>query len=410
MLFDDHLTRVVTGVLGTGRCPALIGPPGIGKSAWVADLARHLGTEAFVLPCNQLAEKADLTGARLVPSADGGDWVQRFYPHEVVTAAVDHARAHPDQTPILFLDEINRTTADVTSAVLTLVTLRRLGHVVLPDNLRLIVAGNDHGHVTALDRASVSRFVLLRVEPDVATFTMVMGADLHPWVARVLAENPALLTAGDNPGDNPDVDVDVDVEPVAWSMDWDMDADMLTQTTCPRTIAAVSAWLCGQDVDDLRTWVCHGTGQGQAILAEVVHGFVGDTGFARALLAVAAEELSTTVDDQATDAGAVVEEPAVFASLAAASDRGMLARLVDGLSDDQRAEALVYALTRADRPFAIIDALAGRLTVFPMDYQRRLITVLNTQTARVANVERLLAAGAGNPVVAALEPIVAVFL
>jgi MoxR-like ATPase len=132
MKFNDTLLDVIKVDLEVGLTPALMGEPGIGKSSFVEELARSMNTKAFVLPCNQLADKADLTGARLVPTADGKSYSQVFYPHHVVQEAIEYALANPRENPILFLDEINRTTPDVTSAVLTMETLRRLGSVELP--------------------------------------------------------------------------------------------------------------------------------------------------------------------------------------------------------------------------------------------------------------------------------------
>lgn len=142
-----------------------------------------MGTKAFVLPVNQLAAKEDLTGGRLVPyTKDDGSTAHKqvFYPHHVIQEAIDYAIANPREWPILFLDEINRTTADVTSGALTLVTLRKMGHVELPDNLRLMIAGNDKGNVVALDDASLSRFVLIHVEPDAGTLMNILGDRMNP--------------------------------------------------------------------------------------------------------------------------------------------------------------------------------------------------------------------------------------
>ena len=140
-----------------------------------------------------LADKADLTGARLVLNESTGEWSQKFFPHSVISQAIHYAENNPNEQPILFLDEINRTTSDVTSGTLTLVTLRRIGDKALPKNLRIIVAGNDKGNVTALDDASVSRFAIINVEPDAHTLIDVLGDNLHPWVKMVLKKHPETI-------------------------------------------------------------------------------------------------------------------------------------------------------------------------------------------------------------------------
>ena len=143
-----------------------MGEPGIGKSSFTEALAEAMDTKCFVLPVNQLADKADLTGARLVPyeQADGTtSYKQVFFPHQVIMDAIDYAVANPREWPILFLDEINRTTPDVTSASLSMPTMRAIGSIKLPSNLRLMIAGNDKGNVTTLDEASLSRFAIYHV-------------------------------------------------------------------------------------------------------------------------------------------------------------------------------------------------------------------------------------------------------
>ena len=67
MKFNNTLMDCVRADVTESLIPMLLGEPGIGKSAWVEDLANRMHTKCFTLACNQLAEKADLTGARLVP-------------------------------------------------------------------------------------------------------------------------------------------------------------------------------------------------------------------------------------------------------------------------------------------------------------------------------------------------------
>ena len=148
MKFNSILTNFVSKDLSVGKVPMLLGEPGIGKSSWTEALAASMQTKCFTLAVNQLADKADLTGARLVPTGTDGNYKQVFYPHEVIMDAVEYANDHPRETPILFLDEINRTTADVTSAALSIPTMRRIGSIKLPANLRVMIAGNDKGNIT----------------------------------------------------------------------------------------------------------------------------------------------------------------------------------------------------------------------------------------------------------------------
>ena len=70
MKFDQTFTDLVKKDIEQNNIPMLLGEPGIGKSSWLEALAVQMHTKCFVLACNQLADKADLTGARLVPVTD----------------------------------------------------------------------------------------------------------------------------------------------------------------------------------------------------------------------------------------------------------------------------------------------------------------------------------------------------
>ena len=133
--FNNSLATLVSIDLKAGLVPMLIGEPGIGKSSWVRELASRLHARYFCLACNQLAAKEDMTGARLVPieNPDGTtDYEQRFWPHTVVKQAMRYATEHPDEQVLLFMDELNRTTPDVTSELLSIPTMRSIGDQEIP--------------------------------------------------------------------------------------------------------------------------------------------------------------------------------------------------------------------------------------------------------------------------------------
>ena len=233
--FNSTLNKIVTTNLNTNKVPMLVGEPAIGKSSWVEALGEQLGTKTFTLQCNELSEKADLTGARTIPIDDAKTkFKQVFFPHADIMDAIEYARQNPDETPILFLDEINRTSSDLTSALLSIPTRRKIGNEELPTNLRIIIAGNDKGNVTTLDSASVSRFVIYTVIPDTETFLLV-NPNLSQPIADLLMREPELIFCkGLNPVNDSDDEDDVDS-----LMDM-FDDDTMEQFTAPRTITALS--------------------------------------------------------------------------------------------------------------------------------------------------------------------------
>ena len=251
MKFNQTLMSCVQKDLEQNLIPMLLGEPGIGKSSWVETLAARNATKCFTLACNQLADKADLTGARLVPVTDEKgatvSYKQVFYPHAVIHDAIAYANENPREEPILFMDEMNRTTPDVTSECLSIPTLRSIGSTKLPVNLKIILAGNDKGNVTSLDEASISRFVLYHVEPDVQTF-LHLDDDLNIYVREVLNENPNLIFCKksvnfQNNSDDDDSNVNID--------DILGEDDDMSQITTPRTISGVSRWLNNHSIHEL---------------------------------------------------------------------------------------------------------------------------------------------------------------
>lgn len=244
--FNNTLTTLVNTNLKNNIVPMLLGEPAIGKSSWVETLGETLGTKTFTLQCNELSEKSDLTGVRTIPMDDTGTkFKQVFFPHADIMDAIEYARNNPDETPILFFDEINRTSSDLTSALLSIPTRRKIGNEELPSNLRIIVAGNDKGNIVSLDTASTSRFTLYSVAPDTETFLQI-NQDLNPMIADLLMREPelifckALSPASDDEGE--DIDDIMDM----------FDDESMEQFAAPRTITALSKTLNDLPEDTLR--------------------------------------------------------------------------------------------------------------------------------------------------------------
>lgn len=232
-----YLKPFLLANLKAGLTPALLGEPGIGKTAFLENLANDLNTKVFVLSVNQLAAKEDLTGARLVPTKDKSDFEQKFYPHQVIGQAIRYAAKHPDETPILFMDEFNRTESDVTSALFTMITERKVGNRALPDNLRIVVAGNDSGNVQAVDDASTSRLVIYHAEPDIQT--LLSTTKFNPYIKRVLKDHPDLpLVEHEKPETEVSDDEDADISDFMESIGSNQDS--FKQMTTPRTIENLS--------------------------------------------------------------------------------------------------------------------------------------------------------------------------
>ena len=367
MLFSDTFSDLVKTDLANGQVPALMGRPGIGKSSFVEALATDLGTQCWTLPCNQLADKSDLTGARLVPTPDGQSYYQVFFPHQVVAEAIAYASANPNQEPILFFDEVNRAPSDVTSAVLTMITLRRLGKEKLPNNLRIMIAGNDQGNVTTLDDASLSRFVMYRVEPSARTLMDILGDELHPAVRAVLTQHPHTVfqtyISDADTGDDDDDD--------AANLFAD-ETEGLHQITTPRTIEGVNKWLRSTPVDRIQGLAATPSDSfdGLTMLDEVIRAYVGETGFATLLVS---QVLVSMSNGPATPTGPTLTQPPEWNRIVGASTIDDLKVIVEALDPTQAASNLVYALHSPKAAVHHVKALAKATPSLSPDEQRKLL-------------------------------------
>ena len=390
MKFNDVLQDTVEKIINNSKqVPMLLGEPGIGKSSWIEDLGRKLHTKVFTLACNQLADKADLTGARLVPvetSTGETTYEQVFYPHAIIRRAIAYAIENPHETPILFLDELNRTTPDVTSALLSIPTLRTIGNTDLPDNLRVIIAGNDKGNITTLDEASVSRFVLFPVEPDVETFIQV-NTQLNPFVKTVLMQHPESLFCKMVQAVTSQSDDDDDDDGMTSIDEILDDGEDMNQITTPRTITGVSNWLNCYDNAALMTLLqeTHNRdGEEVSLLQEIIEGFTGKTNFTKFLMAEIATNLMT-VNNQSNVTS--VPKPQCYDKMKQCPDITALNQFISTMSDHDKSGCLVYALYEKTDNKAYINAiLASGITTLESNDMKSLMSLFGSDQLDDANV------------------------
>lgn len=373
--FNSTLNKIVTTNLNTNKVPMLVGEPAIGKSSWVEALGEELGTKTFTLQCNELSEKADLTGARTIPIDDAKTkFKQVFFPHADIMDAIEYARQNPDETPILFLDEINRTSSDLTSALLSIPTRRKIGNEELPTNLRIVIAGNDKGNVTTLDSASVSRFVIYTVVPDTETFLLV-NPNLNQPIADLLMREPDLIFCkGLNPVEDSDEDDDVDS-----LMDM-FDDDTMEQFTAPRTITALSDLLNNISEETLKemnleqTTIAHrGSQIPVSQLMELLVSHTGYTEFTVKLYNEITKLLNqvkpTTVSKPAKYDDFILNNSSTLSSIQAYAQT---------LTDEEKSNILVYALADKTNDLKSLRAVISELAkVTPMLVANDLTTYIN---------------------------------
>ncbi len=128
----------------------LWGPPGVGKSQLVAQVAARHGAPVIDIRLSQM-EPSDLRG---IPfrTGDQVEWA--------VPAMLPDARRHGDRG-ILFLDEITSAAPSVSAAAYQLILDRRLGEYQVPAGWAIFAAGNrqgDRGVTYAMPAPLANRF------------------------------------------------------------------------------------------------------------------------------------------------------------------------------------------------------------------------------------------------------------
>jgi len=167
---------------------ALEGGTGVGKSAIVKQVAKELDINLVDLRLAQMADATDLVGMpRTNPDTK-----------ETVYCATEWWPKKGTKG-ILFLDEPNRGAADVRQGVFQLLTDRRIHTHSLPEDWTIVLAfnpseGDISYDVASTDAAWNSRFIRLKVEPDVETWmTWAHENNIHDLVIRFIAVNQNLL-------------------------------------------------------------------------------------------------------------------------------------------------------------------------------------------------------------------------
>lgn len=158
------------------------GPPGIGKSSIVSQVATTYGLDFVDVRLSQLAP-TDLRG---LPVPENGR--SRWYPPEFL----------PDGgAGILFLDELNMAPPAMQGIAQQLILDRRVGSYEVPDGWFIWAAGNrkeDRASVFEMPAPLANRFLHLEVTCDFDSFKAYsLATGLNEQVLAFLAFRPALL-------------------------------------------------------------------------------------------------------------------------------------------------------------------------------------------------------------------------
>jgi len=154
------LVREIEAAVAGEHTPVMLwGPPGVGKSALVAQSSQACAVPMIDLRLSQL-EPSDLRG---MPYQKDGR-VEWAIPAMLPRADRDGQRG------VLFLDEINAALPQVAAAAYQLILDRRLGDYRLPEGWAILAAGNrlgDRGVTYAMPAPLANRFTHYELEPAI---------------------------------------------------------------------------------------------------------------------------------------------------------------------------------------------------------------------------------------------------
>jgi len=173
----------------------LWGPPGVGKSQMVAQIATRHGVPVIDIRLSQM-EPSDLRG---IPYRVNNqvDWA-------IPTMLPDTERHGPEG--ILFLDEITSAPPSVSAAAYQLILDRRLGEYQVPDHWAIFAAGNrqgDRGVTYTMPAPLANRFSHFEVETNLDDWvSWAYRNDIDERVIAFLRFRPELLFDFD-PAHNP---------------------------------------------------------------------------------------------------------------------------------------------------------------------------------------------------------------
>lgn len=188
---SDNLTitsvqarKAITKAFQSKRPIFLWGPPGIGKSEVVQEIADDLGGLVIDLRMAQM-EPTDIRG---IPFFNK-DLAKMDWAPPVDLPDEELASRYP--IVVLFLDEMNSAPPAVQAAGYQLILNRRVGKYCLPDNVVIVAAGNrdsDKGVTYRMPMPLANRFVHLEMRPDFSSWQIwAVNKGIHKDVVGYLS-------------------------------------------------------------------------------------------------------------------------------------------------------------------------------------------------------------------------------
>ena len=174
----------------------LIGPPGIGKTAIIRQIADELGCALVAYSMTHHTRQSAIGLPFISEKVYGGvaRQVTEYTMSEIVAAIYDTMQDTGKDSGILFLDEINCVSETLTPVMLQLLQNKTFGNVPLPEDWVIVAAGNPPEYnksVRELDMVTLDRVKHMDVSADLAVWQRYAVAQgVHPAVRTYLSVYP----------------------------------------------------------------------------------------------------------------------------------------------------------------------------------------------------------------------------
>lgn len=174
----------------------MMGPPGVGKTAVVEQIAEKMGVNFVSYSITHHTRQSAL-GLPFISKEefDGREYSVSEYTMSEIIAAVYHARAESGvDEGILFLDEVNCVSETLAPAMLQFLQYKTFGMHQLPEGWVVVTAGNPPEYnrsAREFDPAMLDRLMKIDVEPDVQVWQdYAVAHGVHPAVTTYLEAKP----------------------------------------------------------------------------------------------------------------------------------------------------------------------------------------------------------------------------
>ena len=174
----------------------LVGPPGIGKTAIMRQVAEEQGLGLVSYAMTHHTRQSAIGLPFIVEKEYGGRKVSvtEYTMSEIVASIYDYMEKTGHKEGILFLDEINCVSETLTPVMLQLLQNKTFGTHPLPPDWIIAAAGNPPEYnrsAREFDMVTLDRVKYMEIEADLSVWqTYAAGAGIHPAIRSYLTVHP----------------------------------------------------------------------------------------------------------------------------------------------------------------------------------------------------------------------------